>query len=134
MAINRRDDTVINAIGHAIAGAAVYYLTQPANTTTLTPLATVYSDTSGTITTNPQQTDGYGHAFAYLSDSVLYTIVYVYPNGVKVIYPDQAIIGTGGGGGGSSLTPFAGVPSGTINGTNVSFTLTNNGTPLATIQ
>jgi hypothetical protein len=126
MAIFRRDDTIQNTLGNAIAGASVYYLTQPANTSALMPLASVYSDTSGTAAANPQQTDGSGHAVAYLTDGQLYTIVYVYPNGTKVVYPDQ-FVGSSSG----ASTSFAGVPAGTVNGTNTVFTLTNGGTPLA---
>lgn len=128
MAILRRDDTIQNTLGHAIAGASVVYLTQPANTSALTPLANVYSDTTGTPTTNPQITDGYGHAAAYLNDGQLYTIVYVYPNSTKVIYPDQ-FVGSSSG----APTPFSGIPSGTIDGTNTVFTMVNGSTPLTSI-
>lgn len=118
MSILRRDDTVQNSLGNAIAGASVYYLTQPANVAALTPLATVYSNSTGTPTTNPQVTDGYGHAVAYLNDGQLYTIVYVYPNGTKVVYPDQ-FVGSSSG----APTPFGAVPTGTIDGTNKVFTI-----------
>lgn len=126
MAILRRDDTVTNTLGNAIAGAAVYYLGQP--TSGFTPLLTVYSDTTGTPTTNPQITDGSGHAVAYLSDGALFTCVYVYPNGTQVIYPDQFV-------GSSSGAPstFAGVPTGTIDGTNTVFTVVNGSTPLTAV-
>lgn len=118
MSIARRDDTITNTLGNAIAGAAVYYLTQPANTSALTPLATVYSDTVGTVAANPQITDGYGHAVAYLTAGVLYTIVYVYPNSTKVVYPDQ-LVGAGSG----TFSPFGAIPTGTINGINQTFTI-----------
>jgi hypothetical protein len=119
MAIIRRDDVVSNTLGNAIAGAKVYYLApQPANVAALTPLATVYSDTSGTVAANPQITDGFGHAVAYLGDGALYTVVYVYPNGTQIVYPDQ-FVGSSSG----SPTPFSGIPSGTIDGVNRVFTI-----------
>jgi hypothetical protein len=133
MAIERRDDWLTDAQGRALAGAQVYYCTQPANTSVIppSPLATVYRDIAGDAATNPQYTDGFGHAVAYLDDSVLYTMVYVHPlfGPNPVILTDQLI--GGGSGGGVANTPFAGVPSGTINGTNTVFTLTNGGTPIA---
>ena len=60
MAIVRVDRTVQTAQGQAISGAQFYVLTQPANVTALTPLASVYSDLSGTPASNPQITDGLG--------------------------------------------------------------------------
>lgn len=125
MAILRRDDTVTNTVGNAIPGADVYYLTQPADIATLTPLAAVYSDSTGTAASNPQETDGTGHAVAYLNDGQLYTVVYVYPNGYQVVYPDQ-FVGSPSG----AVTTFSGILSGAIDGTNTVFTLTNNGTHL----
>ena len=86
------------------------------------PLATAYIDLAENPLTQPALTDGFGHAFAYLDDSVLYTVVIWHPlfGENPVVLPDQSL--AGGGGGGSSLTPFAGPPSGTINGTNTVFT------------
>lgn len=128
MSIIRRDDTIQNALGNAIAGAKVYYLTQPANVSALTPLATVYSDTTGTPEANPQVTDGFGHAVAYMTNGQLYTIVYIYPNGMQVVYPDQSLGDASG-----SPTSFSGVPTGTIDGSNSVFTLVNGSTPLTSI-
>lgn len=128
MAIFRRDDTVQNALGNAIAGAQVYVLQQPANVSTLTPLAPIYSDSTGTPTSNPQVTDGLGHAVEYLNDGQLYTCVYVYPNGMQVVYPDQ-FVGSASG----APSAFAGVPIGTINGTNTVFVMVNGSTPLSAI-
>lgn len=128
MSIVRRDDTVINTLGNAISGASVYYLTQPANTSTLTPLAPVYSNTGGTAAANPQITDGTGHAVAYLNSGQLYTIVYVYPNGTQVVYADQFVGATSG-----APTSFAGVPTGTIDGSNRVFVMVNGSTPLSAI-
>jgi hypothetical protein len=97
MAIERRDDFITDAQGRALAGALVYYCTQPANTSSLppSPLATVYSDVAGTATTNPQVTDGFGHAVAYLNASPLYTLVYVHPlfGSNPIVLPDQIIGG-----------------------------------------
>lgn len=118
MAILRRDDTVQDATGRALAGALVYVLTQPANVPALTPLANVFSNTSGTAAANPQTTDGFGHSVEYLDNSQLYTVVYVHPLIGQVVYPDQDL---GNGGGGS--TPFSLVPAGAINGSNTIFTL-----------
>lgn len=129
MSILRRDDTVTNTLGNAIAGAKVYYLgPQPVNLSALTPLLAVYSDTVGTPATNPQVTDGFGHAVAYLNTGALFTCVYVYPNGTQVVYPDQ-FVGSSSG----APTAFAGVPTGTVNGTNTVFTMVNGSTPLAVI-
>lgn len=130
MNIQRRDDWLTDAQGRALAGADVYYVLQPANTGTIppSPLATVYSDLSGTPATNPQVTDGFGHSVAYLDDSALYTIVWNHPLfGEPIVLPDQLI---GGGTSGVGLTPFAGVPIGTIDGTNKVFTLANGASPL----
>ena len=128
MAIERRDDFITDAQGRALAGALVYYCTQPANTSSLppSPLATVYSDVAGTATTNPQVTDGFGHAVAYLNASPLYTLVYVHPlfGSNPIILPDQAI------GGGSGYSVFSGTPIGAIDGTNRVFTLSNAGVAL----
>lgn len=72
-------------------------------------------------------TDGFGHAWAYMDDSVLYTVVIWHPlfGQYPVVLPDQSI--GGGAGGGNALTPFAGTPLGTINGTNTVFTVTLDG-------
>lgn len=129
MPILRRDDTVQTAQGWAVAGAQVYYLTQPANTTALTPLATVYSDLAGDVGVNPQITDGFGHAVAYLDNSQLYTIVWKSPVIGQIIYTDQNV-----GNAVSSLTTSQQVPSGAIDGTNVTFTLAGLAPVLVLIQ
>lgn len=133
MAILRDDRWVADALGRALSGALVWYCTQPATTSPLppSPLATVYTDTTGaTPETQPIVTDGFGHAWAYLDDSVLYTVVIEHPlfGPNPIVLPDQSV--GGGGGGGSSLTPFSGVPIGTKNGTNTVFTLANGASPL----
>ena len=131
MAITRDDRWLTDAQGRALAGAAVYYCTQPATTSSIppSPLATIYSDFT-TVGTNPVYTDGYGHAYAYVDDIVLYTLVYVHPLfGFKPVILADQVIG-GGGAGGLSNTPFAGTPSGTIDGVNKTFTLMNGSTAL----
>lgn len=133
MGIGRDDRYVTDAQGRALAGAVVYYCTQPASAGSIppSPLATVYSDIGGDAGDNPVYTDGFGHSFAYLDDSQLYTVVVDHPlfGDNPVILEDQAIPATGGGG---AQTPFAGIPSGTIDGTNRVFTLTNGGVALTT--
>jgi len=136
MAIARDDRNVIDAQGRALAGAQVYWCTQPASTASNppSPLATIYTDiTGGTTKTQPVLTDGFGHAYAYMDDSVLYTVVLWHPlfGSLPVVLIDQSI--GGGGGGGAALSSFAGLPTGTIDGTNKVFTLVNGSTPLTVI-
>src|SRR5208283_3342608 len=133
MAPARDDRYISDAQGRALAGAEVYWCTQPASTANNppSPLATVYADLAGTIPlAQPVLTDGFGHAFAYMDESVLHTVVIWHPlfGYNPVVLPDQSV--GGGSGGGSGLTPFAGTPNGTIDGTNRVFTLTNGGTPI----
>lgn len=134
MAIARDDRWVADAQGRALAGAAVYWCTQPATVPVSqppSPLASIYTSLAGTTPeTQPVLTDGFGHAWAYLDNSLLYTIAIYHPlfGEYPVILSDQEI--AGGGGGGSTLTPFAGVPIGTIDGTNKVFTLANGSSPL----
>lgn len=45
----------------------------------------------------------------------------------------EIVAASGGGGGGGNLTPFAGIPIGTIDGTNRVFTLANNGVALTSL-
>jgi hypothetical protein len=133
MSIIGRDDRFItDAQGRALSGAVVYYCTQPATTSTTppSPLATVYSDTSGDAGMNPVYADGFGHSVAYLSNGQLYTVVIDHPLFEQpYVLTDQTVPATGAGV--SSLTPFAGIPIGTVDGTNRVFTLSNGGTPLA---
>jgi hypothetical protein len=88
-------------------------------------LATTYTDTTGgTPLAQPVLTDGFGHAYAYMSDAVLYTIVISHPlfGANPIILTDQAVPGVGGGG--STYTPFSEVPAGAVDGVNTTFTLT----------
>lgn len=132
MAIARDDRWVTDGLGRALAGAQVYWCTQPASTTANppSPLATLFTDTTGdTPLVQPVLTDGFGHAFAYMDDSILYTVVIWHPlfGSNPIVVTDQSI---GGGGSISGLAAFAGIPIGTINGTNVTFTLANGSSPL----
>lgn len=104
MARARDDRYVTDAQGRALSGAQVYWCTQPASTANdpPSPLATIYDSISGgTPETQPILTDGFGHAYAYLDNAVLYTVVIWHPlfGYNPVVLPDQAIAGSGGGGG-----------------------------------
>lgn len=131
MAIARDDRWISDAQGRALAGAQVYWCTQPATTAANppSPLAVVYTDLSEDPLTQPVITDGFGHATAYMDDSVLYTVVIWHPlfGPNPIVLEDQAIAAPLAVG---NYTPFEGIPSGTVNGTNRVFTLTNGGTPL----
>lgn len=117
--ILRIDRTVQTAQGQAVAGAQVYFLTQPANVTALTPLANVYSSSGGAPAPNPQITDGLGQVGCYLDNTQLYTIVVVSPLLATQVYPDQNL-----GNSPATSAIFGQTPSGVINGTNTVFTLT----------
>jgi len=136
MALGRDDRVVTDAQGRALAGAAVYWCSQPATVEAVpppSPLLTVYGDIGGTIpVTQPVLTDGFGHADVYLSAGVLYTLVIYHPlfGSNPIVWPDQQI---GGGGGGSTVTPFAGVPEGVIDGVNTTFILRNGSTRLTAL-
>jgi hypothetical protein len=116
--ILRLDRTVQTAQGQAVAGARVYFLTQPANVNGLTPLANVYSSTSGTPAANPQITDGLGQVGCYLDNAQLYTIVVISPFIETQVYPDQNL-----GNSPSTSNSFQQVPAGAIDGVNRVFTL-----------
>jgi hypothetical protein len=96
MAIARDDRWLSDALGRALAGAQVYYCTQPATTSTVppSPLATVYSDLNGDVVTQPLITDGFGHSVAYLTAGQLYTIVFIHPlfGTNPVVLTDQEIV------------------------------------------
>lgn len=133
MAIARDDRTLTDAQGRALAGASVYWCLQPAVAPSVappSPLATIYTDITGTVPeTQPVLTDGFGHAWAYMDDSPLYTLVFYHPlfGANPVVWPDQHL---GSGGGGTTVSAFAGTPTGTIDGTNTIFTVVNGSIPL----
>ena len=97
MTIVRDDRWLTDAQGRALSGAQVYWCTQPASTAAKppSPLATVYSDLAGDALTQPVVTDGFGHAWAYLDNAVLYTVVMWHPlfGPNPVVLPDQALPG-----------------------------------------
>lgn len=130
MGITRDDRWVTDAQGRALAGASVYWCTQPAtvpSTAPPSPLATVYSDQGGTTPiTQPVLTDGTGHAIAYLDNTILYTVVIYHPlfGTTPVSLTNQSY----GSGGGNALIAFSAALLGTIDGTNKVFQLTTNGT------
>jgi hypothetical protein len=136
MAIGRDDRWVADGLGRALSGAQVFWCTQPATvgaTPPPSPLATIYTDITGTVPeTQPIFTDGFGHAYTYLTEGVLFTVAIYHPlfGEFPIVLPDQTI---GGGGGGSTVTAFAGIPSGTIDGVNTVFTVVNGATPLTAI-
>jgi hypothetical protein len=89
----RRDDWVTDAMGNALSGASVYVCSQPATTTSIppSPLVQLYSDPLGANPiTQPVATDGYGHAFYYVTPGT-YTIVYYSPQILETILADQTI-------------------------------------------
>jgi len=137
MGITRAETTIQDAQGRALAGALVFWCTQPATVPVdppPNPLATVYTNITGaTPETQPIVSDGFGYAFTYLDDSVLYTLMVYHPlfGPNPLAFPDQAY--GGGGGGGATITTFAGVPTGTIDGTNTIFTVVNGSTPLTAV-
>ena len=96
------------ALGQAVAGAQVYFLTQPANVGALTPQAQVYSSATGGTVTQPVLTNGFGECTAYLAPGV-YTVVYVSPFTGTLSYPDQNIAI---GGGSPSSPAFGAITSG----------------------
>lgn len=130
MSLARYDITVQDAQGRALSGASVYFCTQPANTTVYppTPLATIFRDTSGDSLAQPVITDGFGHADAYLTVSVLYTVVVNHPLFFQpLVYPDQQAGGTG-----SAVTPVqASTAAGTITGSIPGSVFTLPSTPLS---
>jgi hypothetical protein len=96
-----------NPQGQAISGAKVYILTQPANTSSFTPLATLYSNGTGAASplncgpvngsnqiANPVITNGHGEGCAYVMGAGnLYTVCYVSPYTGTQCYPDQSPVG-----------------------------------------
>lgn len=98
MALYRTDQFVKSVVGPAIAGAHIYWLTQPVinlpSSEQLggpTPQALTFTDsTGGTVLPQPIITDGFGHVDAYLAPGT-YTLA-VYNNGtLMATYPDQTV-------------------------------------------
>lgn len=136
MALAVDNRTVQDGLGRALAGAQVYYCTQPATTTSNppSPLATAYSTISGgTPVTQPFVTDGFGQTAAYLDTAQRYTVVVWHPlfGSTPAVYVDQ-VVGAAAGSG-STVTAMSGTPVGTIDGTNKTFTLYYGGDPLTAI-
>jgi hypothetical protein len=120
------------AMGQAVPGAQVYFLTQPANTSTLTPLATVYSNSAGTggPVTQPLITNGFGECSAYLAQGV-YTVVYISQYTGQLNYVDQNVVIGGQTPTGALLTsPSASQGPTQPAGTNFSVTTSGGGKEL----
>jgi hypothetical protein len=100
MSFFRFDDTVNTAQGVGLSGVEIYVCTQPANTSVIppSPLATIYSDSSGTPLANPVLSDGLGNYFFYTTTGT-YTIVVFDPlQRIETqIFPDQQVVSPGGG-------------------------------------
>lgn len=63
---SRRDDIIFGPSGHPIAGATIRVCQPTATGTPCTPLATIYTDATLTVTTpNPFQADGIGNYHFY---------------------------------------------------------------------
>jgi hypothetical protein len=107
MSLYRYDGWVKAANGPAVAGAAVFVCTQPANiaqavdpvtgvpvsTCTPTPLASIYFDVNGLLpATQPLVTDGLGHYFFYAA-AARYSIVIMNGGRVQQSYVDQVPMG-----------------------------------------
>jgi hypothetical protein len=146
----RRDDWVTDAMGNAISGASVYVCSQPATTGSIppSPLVQLYADSAGvTPITQPVMTDGYGHAFFYVTPGT-YTIVYYSPQILEQVLPDQTIgagnvafpitiadggtnattasqalinLGAAASGANADITSLAAIPETTLNGSGYSF-------------
>jgi hypothetical protein len=117
----RRDDDVQNGLGQAMANIAVTYYVQPGLT-----LATCYSDSSGTPTTNPQYTNGLGQAHVYLAPG-LYTITYSGQQIQTLTYSDQLVSA-----GSTSLAPYSVTPA--PDGVTRIFTISGTPTVPADVQ
>jgi hypothetical protein len=96
----RRDGSINSVQGQALDGVDIYVCTQPASTGSIppSPLATLYSDATGTPLANPVQTDGLGNYFFY-TDTGTYTLVY-YDTLARIpttVFADQEVVTPGGG-------------------------------------
>jgi hypothetical protein len=137
MTYGRDDRYIADALGRALPAAQVYWCTQPASTgaNPPSPLAATFTDSTGdTPLAQPVLADGFGHAYAYLNNAELYTVVVWHPlfGSNPVVLEDQAISGASSGS--SGVTPFSQTPAGPINGSNVTFTLTVSPQTLLILQ
>jgi hypothetical protein len=114
----QQEFTLLTAMGEAVSGAQVYVCTQPANTSLPpSPLATIYSDNAGANpVTQPLLTNGQGQASAYVAPGV-YTFVYWSPYTNELVYVDQTVVSS------AVVAVTQAVPSGSVNGSNVTFTI-----------
>ncbi len=119
----RFDGSIQNTQGVALAGVDIYVCTQPANTSAIppSPLATIYSDSTGTALANPVVSDGNGNFFFYAAAGI-YTIVIHDPDNriPDQIFADQGVLSPGGG----SVTSVA------MTGDGVIFSATVTGSPI----
>lgn len=96
----RFDGSIQSAVGNALDGVQIYVCTQPATTSSIppSPLATIYSDSTGTALANPVLSDGNGNFFFYAATGT-YTLVYYDPlqRIPTLIFPDQQVVSPGGG-------------------------------------
>src|SRR5277367_5675769 len=100
MSVFRRDGTVQNAVGVALAGVSVAVLSQPADTTTQpgTPLASIFTDSTGvTPLANPLSTDNLGNYFFYAAPGTYTVQIYGAQLLEQQVFPDQEVVAPGGG-------------------------------------
>lgn len=89
---SRADGTVYGQRGPVVAGANLYFVNQPANTSSIPPsiLLNVFSDPlAQNPITQPLLTDGYGR-YSFYYGSTLFTLVVV-NNGAVQVYTDMEI-------------------------------------------
>jgi len=100
MSFFRYDGVVRNAPGEAIPGAYVYVCNQPATTSAIppSPLANIYSDSSGTVLANPVIVDGNGN-FSFYASPGLFTLVFFDPFDriPTTVFLDQTVASPGAG-------------------------------------
>lgn len=96
----RLQGSINSAQGQALDGVEVYVLTQPTTSTAIppTPLATIYSNSTGTVLANPVESDGLGNWFFYAATGT-YTLVVHDPIAriPDTVFPDQQVVTQGGG-------------------------------------
>jgi hypothetical protein len=100
MAFFRFDGVVRNDIGQAVAGASVYVCTQPAVTSSIppSPLASIFSDSVGTVLANPVITDGNGNFFFYAATGTYTLVFFDSSNRIPTtVFIDQQVVTQGGG-------------------------------------